>query len=155
MVRQGDTGWLVKINGNLDVLDSITEFLSPLNISICRKDGDYYLTSPKFKDLTEAGAVFDLATGILAVIDGMLLITTGNTGKLATTGVHDKSGTAVKSVQDSLGTQYIFPKGIPSEAQFGIPTICEVGTSPSKENHPIYKISKLACLINVLGRYFG
>lgn len=43
----------------------------PLSISICRKEGDYCPTSPEFKDSIEAGAVFDLANKILAVIGSM------------------------------------------------------------------------------------
>lgn len=133
------TIWLVRISAEPGILNDLAAHLSALDAGIVEKDGVQYLTSPQFDALAEGRAVLDLANEILAVVDGMLSMTTGGPGHLKVQTVYraDDEGRPF--------TQYVFPQGIPSSSRFGIPTIHSQGDPPpQREDHPFHRILDLA-----------
>lgn len=135
---ESEERWLIRVSGNPGDLDQVAEFLTPLDLRLIERNGEKYLTSPKFESLPDARAVLDLASELLAVINGMLIMTTGDSGNL-------RAGQVLRSEKDRLPTQYIFPEGIHSASRVGIPTVHMAGQPPpGPESHPFYRLLDFA-----------
>jgi hypothetical protein len=131
--------WRLRITGDPGVFEDVAPFLEPLDISILEQDGAKYLVSQRFETLSDGRAVLDLANETLAVVNGMLSMTTGGSGRLSVERVYraDEEG--------KPPTQFIFPDGIESENRFGIPTIRREGDPPPrKEDHLFHRILSIA-----------
>jgi len=135
---EAEDRWLIRVSGNPGELDQVAEFLAPLGLKLIELGEEKYLVSSKFEALSDARAVRDLANELLAVIDGMLIMTTGGSGNLRVGGV-------LRGERDKPPTQYVLPEGIPSSSRCGIPTVHGVGQPPPEpESHPFYRLLDFA-----------
>ena len=102
MKSEAKPRWLIRVSGEPGVLDSVREYLPALEVHVVDRSGEPYLTSPQFDALSDGRAVLDVANEMMAVVDGMLSMTTGGTGNL-------KVGTVFRVEDEGKpATQYVF-----------------------------------------------